>query len=46
MCNPPFYTSRDELIKSAEEKKRVPFSVSATGSSLPLNNYHTLYAAI
>lgn len=27
MCNPPFYTSRDELIESAKQKKRPPFSV-------------------
>ncbi|KAJ5958884.1 uncharacterized protein N7479_006034 [Penicillium vulpinum] len=26
MCNPPFYTSTDELIKSAEKKERDPFS--------------------
>ncbi|KAJ5576072.1 hypothetical protein N7535_002998 [Penicillium sp. DV-2018c] len=35
MCNPPFYTSRDELIKSAEEKKRVPFS-ACTGAEVEM----------
>lgn len=28
MCNPPFYTSRDELVESAKQKKRPPFSVN------------------
>lgn len=27
MCNPPFYTSRDEMLASAEEKERPPFTV-------------------
>ncbi|KAI3201012.1 hypothetical protein DTO027I6_6115 [Penicillium roqueforti] len=35
MCNPPFYTSRDELIRSAEEKKRVPFS-ACTGAEVEM----------
>jgi 23S rRNA A1618 N6-methylase RlmF len=28
MCNPPFYSSREEMIASAEAKERPPFSVS------------------
>lgn len=28
MCNPPFYSSRDEMLASAETKERPPFSVS------------------
>ncbi|KAJ5145958.1 uncharacterized protein N7515_000522 [Penicillium bovifimosum] len=35
MCNPPFYTSRDELVRSAEEKKRVPFS-ACTGAEVEM----------
>jgi 23S rRNA (adenine1618-N6)-methyltransferase len=27
MCNPPFYSSQDEMLASAEEKERPPFSV-------------------
>ena len=41
MCNPPFYTSFNELKQSAEQKEREPFSVSVTSSSLPNANYHT-----
>ena len=27
MCNPPFYTSREEMIGAAQAKERPPFSV-------------------
>jgi tRNA1(Val) A37 N6-methylase TrmN6 len=27
MCNPPFYVSREEMLESAKEKSRPPFSV-------------------
>lgn len=30
MCNPPFYTSHDEMLQSAEAKQRPPSSVSLT----------------
>jgi 23S rRNA (adenine1618-N6)-methyltransferase len=35
MCNPPFYESRDDLIKSAESKSRRPFS-SCTGAEIEM----------
>ncbi|KAJ5105028.1 hypothetical protein NUU61_002375, partial [Penicillium alfredii] len=35
MCNPPFYTSRDELIQSAEAKTRPPFS-ACTGTEVEM----------
>ncbi|KAJ6097869.1 hypothetical protein N7499_002243 [Penicillium canescens] len=35
MCNPPFYTSRDELIQSAEQKARPPFS-ACTGAEVEM----------
>ncbi|CAG7960005.1 unnamed protein product [Penicillium salamii] len=35
MCNPPFYTSRDELVESAKQKKRPPFS-ACTGAEVEM----------
>ncbi|KAE8354119.1 DUF890 domain protein [Aspergillus coremiiformis] len=35
MCNPPFYTSRKELVSSAEAKKRPPFS-ACTGAEVEM----------
>ncbi|KAJ5833330.1 hypothetical protein N7474_001641 [Penicillium riverlandense] len=35
MCNPPFYSSRDELIHSAELKARPPFS-ACTGAEVEM----------
>ncbi|KAF7595263.1 hypothetical protein BBP40_006763 [Aspergillus hancockii] len=35
MCNPPFYTSREELISSAQAKERPPFS-SCTGADVEM----------
>ncbi|CEN61176.1 hypothetical protein ASPCAL07840 [Aspergillus calidoustus] len=39
MCNPPFYSSREEMVMSAETKERPPFSVRSKGlvyaSNLP-----------
>ncbi|KAJ5775742.1 uncharacterized protein N7511_000753 [Penicillium nucicola] len=35
MCNPPFYTSRDELIQSAEQKSRPAFS-ACTGAEVEM----------
>jgi 23S rRNA (adenine1618-N6)-methyltransferase len=31
MCNPPFYSSREEMVMSAETKERPPFSVRSKG---------------
>ncbi|CAG7942070.1 unnamed protein product [Penicillium olsonii] len=35
MCNPPFYISRDELVESAKQKKRPPFS-ACTGAEVEM----------
>ncbi|KAL4803186.1 hypothetical protein BDV18DRAFT_163242 [Aspergillus unguis] len=35
MCNPPFYSSKDEMIASAEEKTRPPFS-ACTGAEVEM----------
>ncbi|KAI9739151.1 MAG: hypothetical protein M1834_007364 [Cirrosporium novae-zelandiae] len=35
MCNPPFYTSQDEMLSSAKEKSRPPFS-ACTGSPIEM----------
>lgn len=35
MCNPPFYTSANELKQSAEQKEREPFSVCITRCLFP-----------
>ncbi|PYH87669.1 DUF890 domain protein [Aspergillus ellipticus CBS 707.79] len=35
MCNPPFYSSRDELLASAEAKERPPFT-ACTGSEIEM----------
>ncbi|KKK16290.1 hypothetical protein ARAM_002534 [Aspergillus rambellii] len=35
MCNPPFYASRDELVASAQEKERPPFS-ACTGAEIEM----------
>ncbi|KAJ5874602.1 uncharacterized protein N7529_003032 [Penicillium soppii] len=35
MCNPPFYTSRNELIECAKQKKRPPFS-ACTGAEVEM----------
>ncbi|KAL3471817.1 hypothetical protein BJX99DRAFT_15390 [Aspergillus californicus] len=35
MCNPPFYSSRDELVASAREKDRPPFS-ACTGAEVEM----------
>ncbi|GIJ91333.1 hypothetical protein Asppvi_010298 [Aspergillus pseudoviridinutans] len=35
MCNPPFYTSRDEMIASAQAKERPPFS-ACTGAEVEM----------
>ncbi|KAI9930186.1 hypothetical protein MW887_011998 [Aspergillus wentii] len=35
MCNPPFYESRDEMIASATEKERPPFS-ACTGAEVEM----------
>ncbi|KAF9895038.1 Methyltransferase-like protein 16 [Aspergillus nanangensis] len=35
MCNPPFYTSREELISSAQAKERPPFS-ACTGAEVEM----------
>ncbi|PLB42700.1 DUF890 domain protein [Aspergillus candidus] len=35
MCNPPFYASRSEMITSAQEKERPPFS-ACTGSEIEM----------
>ncbi|KAL4914125.1 hypothetical protein BDW62DRAFT_204951 [Aspergillus aurantiobrunneus] len=35
MCNPPFYFSQDEMIASAEEKERPPFS-ACTGAEIEM----------
>ncbi|KAJ5794789.1 hypothetical protein N7457_001388 [Penicillium paradoxum] len=35
MCNPPFYTTRDELVQSAEQKNRIPFS-ACTGAEVEM----------
>ncbi|RAL08555.1 DUF890 domain protein [Aspergillus homomorphus CBS 101889] len=35
MCNPPFYTSRDEMVASAEAKERPPFS-ACTGAEVEM----------
>ncbi|CAI7578163.1 unnamed protein product [Penicillium bialowiezense] len=35
MCNPPFYTSPDELVESAKQKKRPPFS-ACTGAEVEM----------
>jgi 23S rRNA (adenine1618-N6)-methyltransferase len=34
MCNPPFYSSQGEMIASAEEKERPPFSVHCSSLSV------------
>ncbi|KAL2847437.1 hypothetical protein BJY01DRAFT_262995 [Aspergillus pseudoustus] len=35
MCNPPFYSSREEMVTSAEEKERPPFS-ACTGAEVEM----------
>ncbi|KAL4792841.1 hypothetical protein BDV19DRAFT_367867 [Aspergillus venezuelensis] len=35
MCNPPFYASQDEMIASAKEKERPPFS-ACTGADIEM----------
>ncbi|KAI9372638.1 hypothetical protein BJX61DRAFT_542509 [Aspergillus egyptiacus] len=35
MCNPPFYSSRDEMVASAQEKERPPFS-ACTGAEVEM----------
>ncbi|KAL4940127.1 hypothetical protein BDV06DRAFT_224369 [Aspergillus oleicola] len=35
MCNPPFYASQDEMIASAKEKERPPFS-ACTGAEVEM----------
>ncbi|RDW83721.1 DUF890 domain protein [Aspergillus mulundensis] len=35
MCNPPFYASQDEMVVSAEEKDRPPFS-ACTGAEVEM----------
>ncbi|KAE8145564.1 DUF890 domain protein [Aspergillus avenaceus] len=35
MCNPPFYTSREEMVSSAEAKERPPFS-ACTGAEVEM----------
>ncbi|KAL4967614.1 DUF890 domain protein [Aspergillus stella-maris] len=35
MCNPPFYTSQNEMIASAKEKERPPFS-ACTGAEVEM----------
>ncbi|KAL4905167.1 hypothetical protein BDW74DRAFT_185245 [Aspergillus multicolor] len=35
MCNPPFYASQDEMVASAEEKDRLPFS-ACTGAEVEM----------
>ncbi|KAL4951051.1 hypothetical protein BDW69DRAFT_186748 [Aspergillus filifer] len=35
MCNPPFYASQDEMIASAKEKERPPFS-ACTGAEIEM----------
>ncbi|KAL4927295.1 DUF890 domain protein [Aspergillus undulatus] len=35
MCNPPFYASQDEMIASAKEKERPPFS-ACTGAKVEM----------
>ncbi|THC92950.1 hypothetical protein EYZ11_007568 [Aspergillus tanneri] len=35
MCNPPFYTSREEMVASAEAKERPPFS-ACTGAEVEM----------
>ncbi|KAL4992743.1 hypothetical protein BDW68DRAFT_148726 [Aspergillus falconensis] len=35
MCNPPFYSSQDEMVASAEEKDRPPFS-ACTGAEIEM----------
>ncbi|GAB1194297.1 hypothetical protein APSETT444_003541 [Aspergillus pseudonomiae] len=35
MCNPPFYTSREELVSSAQAKERPPFS-ACTGAEVEM----------
>ncbi|OJJ55122.1 hypothetical protein ASPSYDRAFT_93145 [Aspergillus sydowii CBS 593.65] len=35
MCNPPFYSSQDEMLASAEEKERPPFS-ACTGAEIEM----------
>ncbi|KAL3455791.1 hypothetical protein BJX64DRAFT_57103 [Aspergillus heterothallicus] len=35
MCNPPFYTSREDMVNSAEEKERPPFS-GCTGAEIEM----------
>ncbi|KAF7163559.1 hypothetical protein CNMCM5623_008408 [Aspergillus felis] len=35
MCNPPFYTSREEMIASAQAKERPPFS-ACTGAEVEM----------
>ncbi|KAL2825273.1 hypothetical protein BDW59DRAFT_146327 [Aspergillus cavernicola] len=35
MCNPPFYSSREEMVTSAQEKERPPFS-ACTGAEVEM----------
>ncbi|KAL4865361.1 hypothetical protein BDV12DRAFT_174744 [Aspergillus spectabilis] len=35
MCNPPFYSSQNEMVSSAEEKERPPFS-ACTGAEVEM----------
>ncbi|POS87488.1 hypothetical protein EPUL_001351, partial [Erysiphe pulchra] len=35
MCNPPFYESKEEMLKSAKEKKRPPFT-ACTGADFEM----------
>lgn len=43
MCNPPFYTSPDELKQSAEQKEQEPFSVSVTSSTSRAKQLYTTH---
>jgi hypothetical protein len=41
MCNPPFYTSPEEVARSANEKDSVPYAVSIfLSDSANSNNIH------
>ena len=46
MCNPPFYISRDELVESAKQKKRPPFSVNELSPPAPLHAHHILHPCL
>lgn len=43
MCNPPFYTSFNELKQSAEQKEQEPFSVSVTNPTSRAKQLYTTH---